>query len=463
MYCGDETGSFIGDIGSNSARFGYGGEDAPNYVVPSFVRETSKSVPTSFYQPAPLQSPLGRLDTLSTQASDYLTQGDSIQDWDAYEALWEKALLANNVVEQTKANSTSTNLSVKGEKLLDSKCLHPLLVVAPGAAYSMNQSSSNYRNKQLIQMTELFMEKFQAKAVFVAPSSMLSSFCSGRQTSLVVDVGASGCRVTPVVDGHLLKQAQRRNGRGGDYLGSVAFQALSNAKQVVRPRYQLGASNDPKSRPSNDLFRTLALQDLMYELRTSEYTELPQWWYNESAPFCDTDESMEEEEEEEGEEAVAKHYELPDGTLVDLTTQTGKDLCRTPELLFTDDVPFCESLPKLDHPTLSHASLPKLIHESLSAVTDVDVRKELAANIVLVGGSSRFKNFEQRLSLELNRLIPNAYKTKVIASKHAVERSCSSWIGGSILSSLGSFQQLWLSKAEYEEYGATLAVQRFPG
>ena len=39
------------------------------------------------------------------------------------------------------------------------------------------------------------------------------------------------------------------------------------------------------------------------------------------------------------------------------------------------------------------------------------------------------------------------------------ERMYSSWIGGSILSSLGTFHQLWLSKQEYEEHGG-LIIER---
>jgi actin-related protein len=103
-----------------------------------------------------------------------------------------------------------------------------------------------------------------------------------------------------------------------------------------------------------------------------------------------------------------------------------------------------------------------MIHASLTAVGDVDARKELASNILVTGGSSLFPNFEQRLSYEVPRLVSSAFKTRVTASKYPVERLCATWIGGSILTSLGSFQQLWLSKAEYEEYGAALAVQRFP-
>jgi len=36
-------------------------------------------------------------------------------------------------------------------------------------------------------------------------------------------MGDSGCRVTPVVDGLLLKQAQRRNGMGGEWLSAMQY------------------------------------------------------------------------------------------------------------------------------------------------------------------------------------------------------------------------------------------------
>ena len=68
---------------------------------------------------------------------------------------------------------------------------------------------------------------------------------------------------------------------------------------------------------------------------------------------------------------------------------------------------------------------------------------------------------DARLSYEISCLAPSAYKCKVVASRNSIERRYASWIGGSILTSLGSFQQLWLSRAEYEEYGATMASNRF--
>jgi len=112
--------------------------------------------------------------------------------------------------------------------------------------------------------------------------------------------------------------------------------------------------------------------------------------------------------------------------------------------------------------TLIDAPLHELIHQSLLSVGDVDIRKELTSNVILTGGSSLFPNLDARLSWELSQLLPAFTKPKVIAPRFSVERSCASWIGGSILTSLGSFQQLWLSRHEYEEYGATMSVQRFP-
>ena len=86
--------------------------------------------------------------------------------------------------------------------------------------------------------------------------------------------------------------------------------------------------------------------------------------------------------------------------------------------------------------------LQKLIHKSLNEILDVDLRKELSSNIIVTGGASLFPALDQRLSAELGEILPSSCKYKVIASKNSVENRYSAWIGGSILSSLGSFQQV---------------------
>jgi actin-related protein 4 len=51
-------------------------------------------------------------------------------------------------------------------------------------------------------------------------------------------------------------------------------------------------------------------------------------------------------------------------------------------------------------------------------------------------------------------------KVKTHASAISTERKYAGWIGGSILASLGTFQQLWISKQEYEEEGASCIEKR---
>jgi actin len=81
---------------------------------------------------------------------------------------------------------------------------------------------------------------------------------------------------------------------------------------------------------------------------------------------------------------------------------------------------------------------------------DVDIRKDLYSNIVLSGGTTMFPGIADRMTKEITALAPSAMKIKVVAPP---ERKYSVWIGGSILASLSTFQQMWISKSEYDESG----------
>lgn len=91
---------------------------------------------------------------------------------------------------------------------------------------------------------------------------------------------------------------------------------------------------------------------------------------------------------------------------------------------------------------------------------DVDIRRELCSGVVVTGGNTLYPGFIDRLTTELGACLPQ--KVKIISSNIATERRCGAWIGGSILGSLGSFQQMWMSKAEYEERGKSLVERKCP-
>ena len=81
--------------------------------------------------------------------------------------------------------------------------------------------------------------------------------------------------------------------------------------------------------------------------------------------------------------------------------------------------------------------------------TDVDIRKDLYSNVVLSGGTTMFTGIGERMTKGLTALAPSTMKIKVVAPP---ERKYSVWIGGSILSSLSAFQQMWISKGRFLSY-----------
>eukprot|EP00727_Mastigamoeba_balamuthi_P006363 m51a1_g2347 putative actin (193) ;mRNA; r:576106-576938 len=88
---------------------------------------------------------------------------------------------------------------------------------------------------------------------------------------------------------------------------------------------------------------------------------------------------------------------------------------------------------------------------------DVDIRKDLYGNIVLSGGTSMFPGIADRMQKEMTALAPATMKIKIIAPP---ERKYSVWIGGSILASLSTFQQMWISKEEYDESGPAIVHRK---
>ena len=139
--------------------------------------------------------------------------------------------------------------------------------------------------------------------------------------------------------------------------------------------------------------------------------------------------------------ALEKSYELPDGQVITI----GNERFRCPEALF--------------QPTFLGMECPGVHETTYNSIMkcDVDIRKDLYANIVLSGGTTMFQGIGERMTKELTALAPSTMKIKVVAPP---ERKYSVWIGGSILSSLSTFQQMWISKQEYDESGPSIVHRK---
>merc|ERR1711916_90604 len=126
---------------------------------------------------------------------------------------------------------------------------------------------------------------------------------------------------------------------------------------------------------------------------------------------------------------VERTYELPDGQ----TLTIGNARFRVPEVLFQPSLIGNES-----------EGIHKLAYNSIQKC-DVDIRKDM------------YPNIDERVQKEIAALAPSTISVKVIAPP---ERKYSVWIGGSILSSLTTSQQMWVTKSEYDESGPSIVHRK---
>lgn len=143
----------------------------------------------------------------------------------------------------------------------------------------------------------------------------------------------------------------------------------------------------------------------------------------------------------ESQEAVPEIYRLPDGQEIEI----GREQMLGPECLFNSLIIGRDG-----------DSVQNVYVNSLAKV-DQDIRKHLAKNTVLSGGSTLFwgDSFSKRLLSEVNELAPELGEAMEIKGRTSY-RGMSSWIGASVLANLDSSWSLMISKEAYEEEGARI-------
>ncbi|KAF8921672.1 actin, partial [Dissophora ornata] len=136
-----------------------------------------------------------------------------------------------------------------------------------------------------------------------------------------------------------------------------------------------------------------------------------------------------------------KSYELPDGQIITI----GNERFRATEALFQP------AFLGLEGPGIHEATYNSIMKG------DLDMHREWYGNIVMSGGTTMYPGIADRMQKEITSFAPSGIKVNVDAPR---ERNYSAWIGGSSLASLSTFQNMCMSKQEYDESGPSLVHRK---
>lgn len=248
-------------------------------------------------------------------------------------------------------------------------------------------------------MVEVLFETFRVPALYIASAPALVLYNTCQTDGVILDIGDSFAQVASIYEWTPMPQTLMRT--------SVAGRAVTEFAQRSMKKTDYHFANESGFQLSKVMKESVGAVALDFDERMKD-TDTIQFKVSEDS---------------------------------DITL--GGERFRYSELLFQ---------PKLDNVDCFGAA--ELIYESVMR-SDIGLRKQLFANVMISGGTTLFTGFEERLEKELHRFAPNA-EIKILPTAN---RTCGAWVGGSFLGCLELFGKMVVTREEYQESGMP-AIQR---
>lgn len=239
------------------------------------------------------------------------------------------------------------------EKLFN-RIMDMIGVTSPDSASVLLTESPKATMQERGKWAELLFETFRSPSICIGNSASLSLFASGRTTGMVVECGAGLTSCVPVFEGLVLTHAAISMDFGGQDITSSFRSILANHGVSI------------------DFHDARMMKERMAEV------------YVPSKDYSN------------GTRSEMKKFELPDGTEVNVEKRIFSD-CTEP-LFRNDDIGFPNGLSNQSYEALR--------------LCDDSIRKVLANNVVVAGGTSLLPGISDRLSLEIQQRIWSEQKIK---------------------------------------------------
>jgi actin-related protein len=388
----DEQDVIVLDNGSGYLKAGFSGEDAPRVILPTVTVSTTDDVREDGH---------GSAETHAKKPASYfgdkalekvMLENASV----AYPIQRGKIMLDSNqkeALEDLWDHTLRTGLEVEPEDL-------PMLIADP-----LPLGQKAYPARQWI--AEVMFEKHKVKSLAIMNSSVLSLFSTGRTRGLVVESGEGITQAVPVFEGYAIPHAIFTMEKAGKDITERVMQMM-NAHQDAR-----AFSSSPK------VMR--ALKEKVCSVAASHSQAVRGRDYGNSDA-----------------ERESRSFELPDGKIIEVeqTIRMG-----APEILFGGGEQGEDA-----------SSMQKICKEAIDTC-DLDFRQDLVRSLVVAGGTSMLPGLAPRLKTELSGLLSASSPELARQVDICVDsqRRYAAWIGGSMFASLSTFDQVAISRSEFDD------------
>ena len=267
---------------------------------------------------------------------------------------------------------------------------------------SPNNPQSNHEKS-----TKLMFERFNVPQYYISNQACLSLYATGHLNGLVIDSGYDVTYSLSIYDGFHIPKTLSSIPFGGNDINEYFKEYLSTY-----------LSKEPQYLTEYESKIAINIKENIGYIATDYIDELE----------CN----------------IKREYTLPDGKIISFGNESFK---------------YTESLFEPSILNLKHNGIHHIAYNTIQKCNK-NKRNDMYGNILLIGGSTLFKGFESRLKHEMSLF---ASKNNINTDVNIIspkDRKHFAWIGGSILASLSSFNEMWITKDEYSENGESIVNRK---